>query len=598
METRSIVGGAIACHILGEHVHEVHQPKANDKLDITVLVNNVERARAYAKRHMPTGRGRRPDPACEFVVAGCRPDMNREDQDAYFKAALAWIIAKAGPYSMVAAAAIHRHEVSPHMQVLLVPVGMVDERTQVGKTETAEGKVRYRYRATGRKVRGIGWTAVRDRFSAGPGRAADRMSRMQDSFHAEVASRFGIERGEVGSQAVHEEIDRRKAAELLREQAEREEAAARSSAESARADEQSAWAAARQAQERRDTLHDEGVTNLRRKREAEHELAATERELETKRLELLQADSDLAAIKLNRGMTKRRKRERSLRGREQAVEQRETEYAKRRAELDERERELAEGQRKVDEERARQDQRRAELDLQVAAAGSELEEERQAAGQRRQRMLRMLLRLREKARELRSRARALTGLEQREEAVAGERRELARVRRAVEERGNGLEREVAATVTRRVASALATLQAANDGWIRTQRAGIDDEVKWMVEERVGERLQQSRETLAEAEKRQREGEEAHQAARDVLKEVEQRREEAADLLYRSDAGKLWQVIDKWLNLTHGAERGRLLFEQLCDHMSELRRSEERARTPRANQGASKIPVEMSKDLGR
>ena len=71
-------------------------------------------------------------------------------------------------------------------------------------------------------------------FCYGKGRASDRMSRMQDNFHTEVAAGFGLERGKIGSQAVHEEIDRAKAARDRTEKAELKEAAANERAEQAK----------------------------------------------------------------------------------------------------------------------------------------------------------------------------------------------------------------------------------------------------------------------------------------------------------------------------------------------------------------------------
>ena len=222
VETRSSVVGAIASHILGHHVHVVHEVPEGEELDIKVLVDERDRASEYLSKLRVHGNAL---PGVEAVVAGCRPEWTREEQESYFETAFEWFVGRAGPHSMVSCAAIHWHETSPHMQILIAAVGMTDERVQAGKTKGKDGKVRYRYKRTGRKVRRVGWTAIRDGFSPGKGRDSDRMSRMQDCFHAEVASRFGLERGEVGSQAVHAEIDRAKAARDRAEEAELEEAA-------------------------------------------------------------------------------------------------------------------------------------------------------------------------------------------------------------------------------------------------------------------------------------------------------------------------------------------------------------------------------------
>ena len=249
METRSDVTGALAAHIIGEHVHEVHEPKPGEQMDITVLVDDRERAAAYLQGLKVHGNAK---PGVEFVVGGCRDDMSREEEDAYFMQSLQWIREHAGEHSMLSAACIHRHEQSPHMQVLMVAVGMADKRAQAAKVTRKDGKVRYRYRRTDEQVRRVGWTAIRDGFSPGKGRDADRLSRMQDCFHEEVASHFGLERGEKGSQTTHEEIDRRKAAEQRAAEAELKAEQAQARAEQARAAAERDTKAAQEVRERRE----------------------------------------------------------------------------------------------------------------------------------------------------------------------------------------------------------------------------------------------------------------------------------------------------------------------------------------------------------
>ena len=226
MEIRRTVRGALARHVLGQHVHEVHEAKDGEKLDISVLVDNVNEAAAYADLLAPNGGKGKPARCVEFVIAGCRSDWTRKQEDAYFGAAFSWLIECAGPHSMVAAAAIHRHETAPHMQALIVLAGETNARELARKTTNEDGKTRYHYRSTNRKVVRLGWRSVRDRFSPGKGRASDRMSRMQDYFHREVAGPHGLERGTVGSEAVHEPIDRKMAADAKAEEAERKAAEA------------------------------------------------------------------------------------------------------------------------------------------------------------------------------------------------------------------------------------------------------------------------------------------------------------------------------------------------------------------------------------
>ena len=110
------------------------------------------------------------------------PERERE----WAHAAYAWARSILGPESVVAAAGWHRDEAAPHVHVLAVP-----------RPEGGSGR--------------IGWCAVRDAAVSricGGGRAGSKYRVLQDDFHARVSHRFGLGRGEVGSEAVHEAIDR------------------------------------------------------------------------------------------------------------------------------------------------------------------------------------------------------------------------------------------------------------------------------------------------------------------------------------------------------------------------------------------------------
>ncbi|MCY4213097.1 MAG: hypothetical protein OXF68_05680, partial [Gammaproteobacteria bacterium] len=67
----------------------------------------------------------------------------------------------------------------------------------------------------------LGINAVKDSLAAPPvglqklkGKHRDSMSRMQDAYYEQVGQRFGLERGEKGSQKSHEAVDVVKAAQL------------------------------------------------------------------------------------------------------------------------------------------------------------------------------------------------------------------------------------------------------------------------------------------------------------------------------------------------------------------------------------------------
>ena len=215
-ETRDRVGGALAAHIRCETRPATAVP-AVGKRENSILVDDVAGAAAYAASLARTGkRGKPAKPAREFLFAGLPPfgdphEWPRELADAYFKACLAWVMACAGRHSRIALAVIHRDETAPHLHVLLVPVG---ERG---------GEPR------------LGWTSVRSAFCPGAGRESERLHRMQDHFHAEVASKHGLTRGQPGSQAEHTPIDRAKAAERRAELATRAQGEAEAAAATARA---------------------------------------------------------------------------------------------------------------------------------------------------------------------------------------------------------------------------------------------------------------------------------------------------------------------------------------------------------------------------
>ena len=261
VEVRNRVDGPLAAHILGRH----RPPTAVASRENTVVVGQVSAAAEYAAGFPRTGpKGGRPaKPGVEFVVAGPPPygpgEWSREQEDVYFSMALAWIVACAGPHSMISAAAIHRDETSPHMQVLMVPVG---ER---------------------KGMRRLGWSFIRDRFCPGPGPAAKRMSRMQDFFHAEVGRPCGLARGEKGSIATHEQIDRAQAAEARSAEAERRAQAAEAREGDAdervsqlRTSAQAAVDARDEAEEQRE-LEEEALAEARAERERQDSAAAQAR---------------------------------------------------------------------------------------------------------------------------------------------------------------------------------------------------------------------------------------------------------------------------------------------------------------------------------
>ena len=158
---------------------------------VVVLLDNLAAARAALKAAKAIkGRGR---PGTieyvEFLFAGPPPFESpdawpKERVDQWLQATIEWVRKCAGPNAQIAAAYYHSDERSPHLHLLLVPIN---------------GKGR------------LSWKAVERGFAADPKAVGRRiMSSMQDSYQADVGKRFGLARGEVGSQRKHEPINRRK----------------------------------------------------------------------------------------------------------------------------------------------------------------------------------------------------------------------------------------------------------------------------------------------------------------------------------------------------------------------------------------------------
>lgn len=111
--------------------------------------------------------------ALEYVITAS-PDamkaMSIEDQSDYFEDALAFIEARHGSENVLTAV-VHRDEMTPHLQALVIPI---DERGKLNAREFIGGK--------------------------------QNLRRMQTDFAEVVADRFGLERGLERSQAKHQTI--------------------------------------------------------------------------------------------------------------------------------------------------------------------------------------------------------------------------------------------------------------------------------------------------------------------------------------------------------------------------------------------------------
>ncbi|WP_347268683.1 MobV family relaxase [Paracoccus sp. (in: a-proteobacteria)] len=111
----------------------------------------------------------------EYFVGGS-PEamraMTREQQDAYFADALAWLQKRHGAENILSAV-VHRDEITPHMTVMTIPLD-------------ARGKLNARSFVGSRKD----------------------LSELQTGFAAEVGAAYGLERGQIRSTATHERVKR------------------------------------------------------------------------------------------------------------------------------------------------------------------------------------------------------------------------------------------------------------------------------------------------------------------------------------------------------------------------------------------------------
>ena len=131
-------------------------------------------------------RGRKADPCAAFLFAGPPPygDAGAWDQPkirAWAATCIKWALDKGGKGVRIAHCALHQDEKSPHLHLVLV---------------AADGMGR------------LGWNRIQRGFGTGKERGPELMSAMQTSFHNEVGKAYGLDRGEVGSTAKRQPIDR------------------------------------------------------------------------------------------------------------------------------------------------------------------------------------------------------------------------------------------------------------------------------------------------------------------------------------------------------------------------------------------------------
>ena len=175
VEKRKTAGAAaMARHALrdGQAVDNADEAR---RADNSVLVGPGSAAGIMARiRDLLPAKRRKDAVTCLDLFVGASPEamhaMTREQQDAYFRQALAFIGDRFGGRGNIVSAVIHRDETTPHMQVLLVPLldGKLNAKKLVGNRPD--------------------------------------LVRLQDDFAAQVGEPAGLRRGERGSPAKHTSI--------------------------------------------------------------------------------------------------------------------------------------------------------------------------------------------------------------------------------------------------------------------------------------------------------------------------------------------------------------------------------------------------------
>ena len=179
-------GPGIRYHVLGKKRPPTALPSMLETENI-VLVDDPSAMEPIYRLRACRPRGRPAAEARSFLVAGPPPYCAQDPAWSelfglqYLYIAFEWICDRLGEESRIIAAAIHRDEGVLHLHVLAVPI--VDGR--------------------------ICWADLRVRFGEGV-MGPTRYGRMQTKFYYEISRGFGLERGKVGSAAVHKRPDRKK----------------------------------------------------------------------------------------------------------------------------------------------------------------------------------------------------------------------------------------------------------------------------------------------------------------------------------------------------------------------------------------------------
>ena len=175
-------------------------------------------------------KGRPPKQCVDFLFAGPPPYT---DEGAWSPAReLEWgretnaaLRELVGPNSIIVTFDLHRDEASPHTQGVVVPI---DSKGRLGWCHVRDEAAK-RLRPKVARMRKDAQARIDQRRAAGeevpdlpPPSTKSRYGVLQDWLYYRVSRRFGLDRGLVGSEAQHEQIDRQKAVEASELRAQRE----------------------------------------------------------------------------------------------------------------------------------------------------------------------------------------------------------------------------------------------------------------------------------------------------------------------------------------------------------------------------------------
>ena len=229
--------------LLGADGEEITDEEAATRRDeaasyIQECRSKKHQVRRKGKEVVESVRGPKAAPCMSILAAGPPRygDDDAWDQNkvgAWAADTVKWVLQRAGKGARLAHCALHQDEAAPHLHIELV---VADERGRLGwnrirdrfgeEWQTSREQETERYwkgeQEWMRKHGGPPRSSVRDpsaspplpRIQEGRLRGPALMSAMQTNYYRDVAHLHGLERGEIGSTAVHAPVDRAKGLEL------------------------------------------------------------------------------------------------------------------------------------------------------------------------------------------------------------------------------------------------------------------------------------------------------------------------------------------------------------------------------------------------